>query len=1325
MLSGLPPVSLPDVYITLEEAPLVVDAAGGVLANDIDPEADPLTAVLDIGPLFGTLNLNPDGSFTYTPNFDFFGADAFTYHANDGTSDGALTVVALTVTGVNDLPLALPDAYVSTEDTPLTVNAANGVLSNDIDVDGDPLTAILDIGPVNGALTLNPDGSFTYTPALNFFGVDTFTYHANDGNTDSLPTVVTLTIASVNDAPPVSLPDVYTESEDNVLTVNAANGVLANDLDIDGDPLTAILDIGPLFGSLTLNPDGSFVYTPDANSFGVDTFTYHANDGTADGVPAVVTLTILSVNDIPVALPDAYAASEDTPLTVNAANGVLSNDIDLDGDPLTAVLDIGPLNGSLTLNPDGSFTYTPNANFFGVDTFIYHANDGSSNSPPAVVALTVAGVNDAPPVALPDAYGVSEDSVLTVNAANGVLANDTDIDGDPLTAILDINPLFGALTLNSDGSFTYTPNANFFGIDTFTYHANDGTADSLPTVVTLTIAGVNDAPPVALPDAYAATEDTVLTVNAANGVLANDTDIDGDPLTAVLDIGPLNGSLTLNPDGSFTYTPNANFFGVDTFIYHANDGASNSPPAVVVLTVTGVNDAPPVALPDAYATAEDSVLTVNTANGVLANDIDIDGDPLTAILDVGPLNGSLTLNPDGSFTYTPNANFFGVDTFTYHANDGTADSPPAVVTLTLIGVNDAPPVAVPDAYAATEDTVLTVSAANGVLANDTDIDGDPLTAVLDFGPLNGTLVLNANGSFTYTPNANFNGVDTFLYHANDGTANSPPALVTLVVSSVNDAPPVAVPDAYSSPEDTVLTVSAANGVLANDTDIDGDALTAILDVGPTNGTVTLNPNGSFTYTPNASFNGVDTFTYHANDGTANSAPTVVTLTITGVNDAPPVAVADAYATNEDTTLTVTAANGVLANDTDIDGDPLTAVLDIGPLNGTLTLNSNGSFTYTPNANFNGVDSFIYHANDGTSNSPPASVTLTVAAVADGPPVATADAYTGAEDAVLIVGAANGVLANDTDPDGDALTAILETGPANGTLTLDADGSFVYAPDADFTGTDTFTYHANDGTSNSNTVTVTLTITDANDPPTSANDAYFINEDAVLTVGAANGVLVNDTDPDGDPLTATVVTPPTNGTVVLSADGSFVYTPNSDFNGTDSFTYRANDGTEDGNVATVTITVNSQNEAPIIITSPGSQSARKHKRVVLDPAINLIDPDSPNFGGGNLDIAIQSGAGSKDFLGYRKGGAKKGLVNAKRGQLRIGRTVIGSLTGGKRGSPVHIEYNSNATQERVELAMQNLIFRGTGKQPGPRAVSWQITDETSLDSNVATKSVDVT
>ena len=287
----------------------------------------------------------------------------------------------------------------------------------------------------------------------------------------------------------------------------------------------------------------------------------------------------------------------------------------------------------------------------------------------------------------------------------------------------------------------------------------------------------------------------------------------------------------------------------------------------------------------------------------------------------------------------------------------------------------------------------------------------------------------------------------------------------------------------------------------------------------------------------------------------------ITFVVTDANCAP-VAGDDSYTTNQDTPLTVDAP-GVLANDTDADADPLAAIQQSPASNGTAVMDGSGSFTYTPDAGFSGTDSFTYWATDGLAHSDPATVTITVNPV-NQPPVAADDSSTTNEDTPLTV-AAPGVLANDADPDGDPLTAVLATGPANGSLTLNADGSFAYIPMGGFSGTDSFTYRANDGTADSNLATVTITVNAVNHVPVAVDGSVTTNEDT------AAPVTLSASDPDGDPLTYSVLTGPSHGTLSGTAP-DLTYTPAANYNGTDAFTFSANDGTVDSNVATVSITV---------------------------------------------------------------------------------------------------------------------------------------------------------
>jgi VCBS repeat-containing protein len=1033
----------------------------------------------------------------------------------------------------------------------LTINAASGVLDNDSDADGNDLTATVTVQPTHGTLQFNDDGSFTYTPNDDYHGTDTFKYKANDGFSDSAEATVTITIASINDAP-VAENDSYDVVIDSTLTVTTDQGVLDNDTDDDGDPLTADVVTQPQHGTLDFDDDGSFTYTPTSGYHGEDTFTYKANDGTTDSATATVTI---NVNAPPAAVADSYTVDEDGNLTKNAADGVLANDTDADGDSLTMTVVDQPDHGTLDINDDGSFTYTPNADYHGTDTFTYKANDGTHDSAEATVTITINPVED-DPVAAADSFQVPVNGQLIVNAANGVLANDTDADDDTITAAAVTDPAHGTLTLNADGSFEYEPEADYHGTDTFTYKANDGSNDS--SVVTVTI-DVNSLPE-AVDDDYSTTMDTQLVVAAAEGLLVNDNDADGDSLTFTIVTQPAHGTLTTETDGSFTYTPATGYHGADSFTYTLNDGYGDSVEATVTLTVNAI----PAVADDSYSVNEDEELAIDAAGGVLNNDSDADDDTLTVTVVAEPSHGTLTLESDGSFTYTPDEDYSGADSFSYKANDGTDDSATATVSITVTAVADDPE-AVDDIYSVLPNNTLTVSAAQGLLANDTDADGDSLTATIVDQPTNGTLTPNSDGSFSYEPNQDFHGTDTFTYKANDGSTDSELATVTI---NVNTAPS-AESDAYSVAEDGELNVAAATGVLDNDTDADGDSLTAAIVVEPSHGTLTFEDDGSFTYVPDADYAGDDGFTYVANDGYTDSSEATVVITVTPVNDAP-VAADDVYSVPVNGSLTVDATAGVKANDWDVDGDAITVDVADGPDNGQLTLNDDGSFTYTPSADFHGTDTFTYTVNDGTVDSAEATVSIDVNTLS----TAADDTYTVSEDGTLVKDAAAGILGNDSDVDDDQMTAVLLTAPANGTLTLDTDGSFEYTPNADFHGTDTFTYDVDDGFGHSAAATVTITVEPVNDAPEAVADSYPVLPNGTLSLSAAAGVLANDTDADDDTLNVTLVTGPAHGTLLIGADGAFTYTPDDDYEGEDSFTYLVNDGTVDSLAATVTLDVDS-------------------------------------------------------------------------------------------------------------------------------------------------------
>ncbi|MCA9151204.1 MAG: tandem-95 repeat protein, partial [Planctomycetales bacterium] len=394
------------------------------------------------------------------------------------------------------------------------------------------------------------------------------------------------------------------------------------------------------------------------------------------------------------------------------------------------------------------------------------------------------------------------------------------------------------------------------------------------------------------------------------------------------------------------------------------------------------------------------------------------------------------------------------------------------------------------------------------------------------------------------------------------------AIYSSLYSTYNNTPPVANPDTYTFAEDADFfssSVGAGQGVLVNDTDAENNSLTAVLVTPTSHGTVALSADGSFIYDSDVNYFGTDTFTYSARDAQL-SAPTTVTINVTPKYDAA-TANPDQYKLLAGAPYTVAVADGLLANDLNPDLATLQAQVVQAPPSGSLTLNSDGSFTYDPQG-FAGVTSFTYHINDGTGTSNTANVTLVV----NTPPVANDDTYQIAEDDTLTRTLAQGVTGNDVDAENNSVTVTLESDVQHGNLTLSSDGSFTYRPDANYYGTDSFSYQLSDGIDVSGIATVTLNVISVNDAPVAVNDTYATTAGNSIDINAVRGVLQNDTDIEDDTLTAELVSGPTHGTLTLNTDGSLSYQPEAGYMGTDTFTYRANDGAANSSAATVTLSI---------------------------------------------------------------------------------------------------------------------------------------------------------
>jgi hypothetical protein len=1033
-----PPVAVDDSASTQEDQAVNI----AVLVNDSDPDNDPLEVALLTQPASGTATLQTDKTITYTPNPNFTGTDAFTYEIEDPDGETDSATVNVSVTPVNDLPVAVDDSATTDEDTAVTV----AVLSNDTDLDNDTLDVVNTTGVTNGSAVVNANETITFTPAEGFHGTVTFDYSMTDGNGGSDVGTVTITINPVND-PPVAHDDTAVTDEDSSVTVN----VLDNDTDADDDFLGVTAVTQGANGTVTLDP---VTYTPAANFHGTDSFTYTVSDGNGGTDTATVNVTVNEANDTPIANDDTATVAEDSPVTVN----VLGNDTDADNDTLNVTAVTQGTNGSVTLSP---VTYTPNANFHGTDSFTYTVSDGNGGTDTATVTVTVTSVND-DPVANDDTASVVEDDSVIVN----VLGNDSDVDNDTLTVTAVTQGANGAVTLNP---VTYTPSPNFFGTDSFTYTIGDSTGGGGgvdTATVTVTIAASNDNL-TALDDSATVAEDGSVTVT----VLGNDSDPENDVLSVQSVTQGTNGSVVI-VGTQVTYTPNPDFHGADSFTYTASDGNGGTDSATVTITVTPVNDAP-VAGDDTASVVEDGSVAVT----VLGNDADVDDDLLTVTSTQGA-NGSVVINGDDTVTYTPEADFNGTDSFTYTVSDGE-DNDTATVTVTVGAANDAP-VAADDSASTTEDNPISVA----VLVNDTDPENDTLEVSAVTQGTNGAVQHTRSGTAIYTPAANFHGTDSFTYTASDGNGGTDTAMVTVTISSINDAP-VANDDPASVAEDGSVTVA----VLANDTDADNDTLTVTAVTQGTHGTVTLNP---VTYTPAANYNGPDTFTYTISDGNGGTDTATVNVTVGSANDAP-VANDDTATVAEDGSVSIP----VLTNDTDLDNDTLTVISVTQPANGTVTMNP---VTYTPNANFFGTNSFTYTVSDGNGGNDTATVTVTVTAVNDAPVAVNDSATTLAETAVTVL-----VRTNDTDIEGNTLTITGITQGAHGTVVNNAGQSVTYTPATAWIGPDTFTYTISDGAGGTATATVNITVQAPPRVSTNIQVLYAFNEGSGTTVNDTSGV----------------------------------------------------------------------------------------------------------------------------------------------------------------------------------------------------------------------------
>lgn len=468
-------------------------------------------------------------------------------------------------------------------------------------------------------------------------------------------------------------------------------------------------------------------------------------------------------------------------------------------------------------------------------------------------------------------------------------------------------------------------------------------------------------------------------------------------------------------------------------------------------------------------------------------------------------------------------------------------------------------------------------------------DGAGLTLTnIVVAPEHGTAVI-LNGNVNYTLNENYNGIDRFTYEVEDTHGNKQTAHVTLSIPSNPNKAPTAVEDNLTTTRNT----SIVQDIIANDTDPENDTLTLLSLSAPSFGAVITKGN-EITYTPDKDVIGTDTFTYTVSDGNGNTSTGTVTIQITSANDnAAPTAVNDVFTTLMNTAKT----HAVIANDKDPDGDALTITNTTEAAHGSVDI-INNQIKYTPENNYTGTDSFTYTLSDGKGGTATATVNVTIEA-----PTSTNVAPKAIDDTVTLY--ANtakqyDVLNNDYDDDGDTLTISEKTQGKYGSVEI-INNQIKYTPNTDYVGSDRFTYTIKDGNGHTATATVTVDIesTTANTAPIAVNDAIKTDVNTSITYD----VLANDSDDDGDSLIISGHTEPTSGTVT-TVNNKIVYTPTTNYTGSDTFEYSISDN--HGHTATATVTITVGSGSPVL--SPNYAATYGDMPVSIRVLDDDTDPD---------------------------------------------------------------------------------------------------------------------
>jgi len=1119
----------------------------------------------------------------YTPDASFVGQDDICILVCDvsGLCD-TVSVPVTVIPALEAIPTQAPPVVVVTPITTAqdsTVIVCTTILDHNV---GDTFTSSFCGGAQqNGTATATITDNILcleYVPDTGYTGEDDICVIVCDqaGNCDAVNVPVSVIptpdLSDIPQNPILVMPPVVTP-EDITLTV-CGPIIDANVSDLH----TVTICAPPVNGTATAavnDADNSLCITvdPNPNFSGRDSVCVTICDQTALCYTLTVPIEVTPFNDPPLAINDINATQVNNPVDGN----VLTNDSDVEGDVLTVNTTVANVtNGTVTIDNLGNYTFTPDTDFIGNGTFQYTVCDDGfpSRCSTADVVIVVTdnanppNVDNNPVIGVPDHFVMEEGNTLTAS----VISNDTDPDGDNLTINTTpvTTPANGVVVINPDGTIDYTPTPGYVGDDEFTYEVcDDGVPQSCVTVLVTIVVLEDDL----MNDLYAT--DDLNSGEEGQAQTGNVTDNDYDPEGGILTVNTVpvsdvsNGTVTLNSDGTYSYIPNAGYVGNDQFIYSVCDDGTPTAcdMATVYLTVFDAKDAPLVITNPITISAD--------STGSICMPI-TDPNPgstftFTACA-TSPTSGTATANiVDGNICveYTPNLAFTGTDDICLIVCDETGRCDTASIPVTVVPLSKPSTVLEGPAVIITPITVAQDSAVNLCTPIMDQNIGDTFTATFCAGtPENGTATATIIGNtlcLDYTPNIGYIGADDFCINVCDQTGrcdviNVPVSIVpTPKVADTLQAPILVMP-----PLVTTEDVNATNCGTIIDANVE-DTHTVTICEQPANGIAVATVDNTLNslcidFDPNANFIGSDSVCVTICDQGALCYTLIVPIEVIPLND-PPLAIDDINNTQKN----ISTSGNVLTNDTDTDGNNLfVTTTPVSVTDGTVTINAAGVYTFVPDTDFIGDASFEYEVCDDGAPGICDTLTVLITVVDITNPdnnevIGIPDNFLMEDDLPLTAS----LVSNDSDPDGDLITINTTpvTTPTNGLLLINLDGTFTYTPTAGFYGVETFSYQICDSgiPQDCDIVPVTITIIEGNgNNNVYATDDSDINEEDATFIG---NLVANDNDPEGGLLLTvetTPLVPPTNGTLILSPDGNYIYQPNPNFTGNDQFVYQVCD-----------------------------------------------------------------------------------------------------------------------------------------------------------------------